>query len=146
MNRLQLGRLKNLKAEERSLFEQIKKYKPKEKDFVVDTVNDYSTGHPKVISIKGLGDENYRKEKEKLYNKYVRSRIAVMKEIDKIESFIDTVEDPEIKTILRMIYIDGRTQEEVAEKLGYSRSGIAMKLKRYFEIENCDTIDIFDVL
>ena len=49
----------------------------------------------------------------------------------KIEEWIDTL-DAEIRTIVRMVYINNMEHEEVASELGYERSSITKKLSRFW--------------
>lgn len=124
------GQIKKLKKELDDIEVRINTLKPSDDDFVTDTVNDYSTGFPRVITISGYGDEKYKAEKDRLYNKYVRKKIEILKEIEHIEELISN-EDPETQTILRMVYIDGLTQEEIAEKMSYSRDTIKRRIKNF---------------
>lgn len=130
MDNLKPGHIRKLRRELEDIEDRIKNLKVSGKDLVTDTVNDYSSGFPKVIAISGYGDEKYKDAKNKLYNQYARKRIEILREIDKIEAAISEA-DPETRTILRMIYIDGLTQEEIAEKMAYSRDTIKRRLKRF---------------
>ena len=67
--------------------------------------------------------------RQKLYEK----QRQIQDEIAFLENWLDSVPDPEMRDILRLQYINGLTQEEIAAELGYSRSAIAMKLNRFWE-------------
>ena len=99
------------------------------KEQVVDSAKDYSTGHPHTISISGYGDSSYIDIRQRLYNK----QRQIQQEIAFLEDWLDSVEDPELRDILRLQYINGLTQEQIAAELGYSRSAIAMKLNRFWK-------------
>ena len=130
MDNLKPGHIKKLRRELADIEERIKNLKVSGKDLVTDTVNDYSNGFPKVIAISGYGDEKYKDAKNKLYNQYARKRIEILREIDKVEAAISEA-DPETRTILRMIYIDGISQEEIAKQMSYSRETIKRRLKHF---------------
>ncbi len=46
---------------------------------------------------------------------------------------MDNVDDPEIRTILRLVYEQGMTHEAVGKKLGYSKDAIDKKLSRFWQ-------------
>lgn len=130
MEKIKPGKIKKLRRELEDIEYRIKSLRIDEKEYVTDTVNDYRNGFPRVIAISGYGDEKYKAAKNKLYNQYARKRIEILREIDKIEAAISE-EDPETRTILRMIYIDGLTQEEIAEKMAYSRDTIKRRIRNF---------------
>ncbi|MFQ7110283.1 MAG: sigma factor-like helix-turn-helix DNA-binding protein [Anaerovoracaceae bacterium] len=99
------------------------------KEQVVDSYKDYSTGFPHTKSISGYGDSAYVDVRQKLYEK----QRQIQQEIAFLEDWLDSVEDPELRDILRLQYINGLTQEQIAVELGYSRSAIAMKLDRFWK-------------
>ncbi len=41
--------------------------------------------------------------------------------------------EPEMQDILRRYYENGQTMEEIGEELGYSKSSISTKIKKFFE-------------
>jgi RNA polymerase sigma factor (sigma-70 family) len=99
------------------------------KEQVVDSAKDYSTGHPHTISISGYGDSSYMDVRQKLYEK----QRQIQQEIAFLEDWLDSVEDPELRDILRLQYINGLTQEQIAAELGYARETVSRKLKAFWE-------------
>lgn len=51
-----------------------------------------------------------------------------------IECFIEGLDDLEYKTILRLKYIDRKTDQEIGDELGYDRSTIAKKINKILDI------------
>lgn len=134
MDKQQILKLRKLNTEAADLRKRIKDFESKLREYVADSsASDYSTGFSHPIVIEGYGDNNYIKTRERLYNGYVRKLIEIQESIEELEKFLDTLEDPELRTILRLTCINGFTQEEIAEELGYSRSAVAMKIKRFFK-------------
>lgn len=99
------------------------------KEQVVDSYKDYSTGFPHTKSISGYGDSAYVDVRQKLYEK----QRQIQQEIAFLEDWLDSVEDPELRDILRLQYINGLTQEQIAVELGYARETISRKLKAFWE-------------
>lgn len=102
------------------------------KEPVCDSYKDYRTGYPHTKPMAGYGDSDYIDIRQRLYEKHRQ----IQKEIAYLESWLDSVEDPEMRDILRLLYINGLTQEEIAAELGYTRSGIATKVKRFWGLQN----------
>lgn len=128
MDKRQLSRLRKLKKEAEVIKQEIGdlEFKPIEK--TTDTTNDYSTGYPVVITIEGFGSEEYVKARNRLYEQLRRKLIAIEKERDALERYIDSIEDPELRTIVRLRYIEGKTLEKIAESMEYSERTIRRKL------------------
>lgn len=126
----------------RAEMEQIKTI-PREIDSIKDTLNnprieyvnvyykDYRTGKgiPKSRSEYDYDHMEWNKLKRKLKRKIERlARLAV-----KAEKFIETIDDSEMRTILRQYYINGDTQDEIGAALHYDRSTISKKIERFWD-------------
>lgn len=105
------------------------------KEQVVDSYKDYSTGFPHTKSISGYGDSAYVDVRQKLYEK----QRQIQQEIAFLEDWLDSVEDPELRDILRLQYVNGLTQEEIADELGYSVITIKRRLKNFWTMIQDDT-------
>lgn len=130
----------------RAEMEQIKTI-PCEIDAIKDTLNnprieyvnvyykDYRTGKgiPKSRSEYDYDHMEWNKLKRKLKRKIERlGRLVV-----KAEKFVETIDDSEMRTILRQYYINGLTQEAIGKKLGYDDSTISKKLDAFWrELSN----------
>lgn len=127
MTEKRLKRMRSLISEARHLQEMLDQ-PAKTTEYVGDTAKDYRTGKPHSITITGYGQQDYPELKERYYQK-LRD---IQREIAFLEGFLDQVEDPQTRDILRLYYVNGLTQEQIAEELGYARSAIAMKLHRFW--------------
>lgn len=127
MTKKRLKRMRSLISEARHLQEMLDQ-PAKTTEYVGDTAKDYRTGKPHSITITGYGQQDYPELKERYYQK-LRD---IQREIAFLEGFLDQVEDPQTRDILRLYYVNGLTQEQIAEELGYARSAIAMKLHRFW--------------
>lgn len=99
------------------------------KEPVQDAVKDYRTGYPHTIPIVGYGDSDYIDIRQRLYEKHRQ----IQGEIAFLENWLDSVSDPEIRDILRLHYVNGLTQEQIAAELGYARETISRKLKLFWK-------------
>lgn len=99
-------------------------------------------GKGQTISLIGLGHPKL----DVKITKY-RIRLAECQElIDEAEEWIDslpedTIEQMDIKTIMRYKYINDYTLEEIGDAMGYSLSGINMKIRRYWKCANKTNLD-----
>lgn len=59
-----------------------------------------------------------------------RRRIRVLKIIEDIEEYIETIPDSTDRQIFEMVYLYGMTYAKVADALGYDRSSIGKRIKR----------------
>ena len=114
--------------------EQIKlnnfKFQPEsmEEDIVTGSDNEFPYA-PHHFKIRGYGSVEYPKQRNKLREKIAKVRA----EIEEVERYIESVEDPEMRNILTMYYELGMTHEQIAERYGYERSTITKKIKDFWE-------------
>lgn len=86
-----------------------------------------------VKSLHGIGvdrTELQRKEKR------LKSRLRLLQcMVTEAERYVGTIEDPELRAILRMYYVEGMTQVEIGAELHYEQSWISRKIKHFFMME-----------
>lgn len=129
MTKQRLKRLRSLLKEIEHLEEQIKNMPFITGGYVGDTVKDGRTGYPRTLLIQGYSTEKYDRAKSKL----ARKLQDIQDEIAELEDWLDGVDNPELRDILRLQYINGLTQEEIAEGLGYSVITIKRRLKTFWD-------------
>ena len=81
------------------------------------------------ITITGYGQQDYPELKERYYQKLRQ----IQQEIAFLEGFLDQVEDSQTRDILRLYYVNGLTQEQIAEELGYARETISRKIRDFWQ-------------
>lgn len=131
MNKNELKQLKKLIAEKNDLEKRIQNQTFKPKEEVADTVKDYRTGFGRTVVIRGYGSAEWQKVRDKWYSKL----LSISARIQNMENFLDSVEDAELRQILRLRYQDGLSQEEVGEIMGYSRQAIQKKEERFWKLD-----------
>lgn len=129
MDKERLKKLRSLIKEAEHLEIEIEDIKFQPKEQLADTAKDYKTGYPLTIVIEGFGDSRYADLKHRLYEKLGK----VQAERWELENWLDSVQDPELRTILRMQYVDGLTIEAVAEELEYSVATINRRLQKFWQ-------------
>lgn len=97
---------------------------------VVVFYKDYRTGKgiPKAKREHDGGEEDLKILKGNL--KACNRRLA--KQLRKAEEFIQTVDDPETRAILRMYYIAGMTQEQIGEELHCGQSRVSQIINSFW--------------
>lgn len=125
--RTDLEHLRGLKVEIRSL----EAIKPKPK-VVPIFYKDYKTGKgvPKVDA----GMDDGRNEAEDLATKILRKVTERERLILAMEDWIEAVPDPVERAILRLYYVEGLSQQEIGERVGYSQSGVSRILRNFWII------------
>lgn len=93
-------------------------------EYVADTVKDYRQGIARTAVISGYGNSKYVKVRQSLAEKQKR----LTEQIEAIETALDQIDDSEKRTIYRLYYVEGLTQQEIADKLHYSLITIKRRL------------------
>ncbi len=66
-----------------------------------------------------------------LIEKLINARLDALEEYLKIESYIDTIEDSEIKTIMRLRFQQLKSWDEIGIELDKDRTAVSKKLRRF---------------
>lgn len=80
--------------------------------------------------------ESYFLKKEALIEKLNQKIEKYTEELIRIEGVIERIEDPEVRSIARMRFIQCMRWEDIGEKIHLDRTNCARKLKKY--IQNID--------
>lgn len=94
---------------------------------------DYRTG--KGIPKSMTGYDNGETELKILSKRLGKYKHRLKKRLVDAEDFIESIEDSEMRTIMRMYYINGDNQYDIAEKLNYSQTAISSKIKRFWQMQ-----------
>lgn len=128
MTKDRLKKLKALMKEAEHLEERIRDLPFETGGYVGDSAKDYRTGFPRNITIQGYSTQKHDRLKRRLQDK-LRD---IQDEIAELEEWLGSVEDPELRDILRLQCVNGLTQEQIAEELGYSVRTIQRKVEKIF--------------
>lgn len=127
MKRTELEQLRALKQELDTLESRYINMPKKEE--VGDSYGDYRSGYKVIKIVQG----HSTKKADDLAVRIRKKTETLNKKVNKMEDYLDTVEDSEMRDILRLYYAVGLTHEAIAELKGYSREGITKKIERYWK-------------
>lgn len=132
----QLKQLKALRREAEGLKYSIDHAKP---EIVIDYYKDYKTGRGIPKSLTGLTfDEKGISSREK---RLKRKLDEISRLIEAIEKDIEAVDDSDMRTILRMYYVEELSYREIEEQAFISKSTIQRKLKKFAANKKWDKWD-----
>lgn len=131
-------RLKKHKANKerlRRLEEKIQDLCSTEADEVMGKVRGSSKDFPYTeIRTSVLMPDSYEQEKiDKQIRKAEAERMLLKADIDEVDEYIEAIEDPEIKEIFELAFVEGKKQQEVADIVGYSRGRISQIISGYLK-------------
>lgn len=86
---------------------------------------------PKPEIVTGFDKDKYEKRRQ-AYQKRIEK---LQQECDEIEQWIEAIPDGLTRRIFRMVYIDGMTQQQVANKLSMDQSAVSKKITKYLQME-----------
>lgn len=76
--------------------------------------------------------EQFNERLDKLQTKLRKAKEKVAKEIERLESYIEGIEDEEIKVLARARYLECKTWEVIGEENHMDRRTASRKLEKYF--------------
>ena len=77
--------------------------------------------------------ETYYLKKERLIEKLNQKIEKYTDELIRIEGIIDTIDDPEIRAIARLRFIQNMKWEDIGEKMYLERTTCSKKLRKYID-------------
>lgn len=97
-----------------------------------DVIFDYSTGYARPQSVVGYDFEKH----DRLHEKYAANKKQLEEECKAVESWIENIRDSLTRRIFRMYYIEGKTQQQVSDKVHMDRSNISKKIDAYLKLSH----------
>lgn len=92
-------------------------------------------------TIKSTGKmESIQEKKVELVNQLIEYRLSALEKYLEIERYIETVEDGEIRHIMRLRFLDLKDWYEIGEELGCDRTTASKKLRKYFKLKKVSHI------
>lgn len=127
MKREDMEQLISLESEIKAIEASMKSPKSR---YVPVCYKDYRTG--KGINKVSFEDDGGAEELRELKRKLSARKSKLRRKLREAEDFIGGIKSSQMRTILRMYYINGNTQQEIGEELHYAQSVISSKLKMFW--------------
>lgn len=86
-----------------------------------------------IITQSSIKGSSIQERLVELKDKWYEKRISALEEYLKIENYIDGVDDPEIRLIMRMRFLDLMTWDEIGEKTYQERTTVSKKVRRFLK-------------
>lgn len=97
-----------------------------------DVILNYQSGYPVPQAVVGYDWKKFY-DMKKMYEK----RISKLKEeCDSMEQYIESIEDSFMRRIMRMRYLDGKTQKEIGQAVHMDRSTVSKKIDDFFKLSH----------
>jgi len=130
----QLNQYLSLKKEEKMWTQELEELRRQStipvKDTVCGSCNEFPyTEH--TITVSGI-EQKQREKQEKLEARLLQRRERTSRERETIETFIDGLQDSQLRQIVYYRYIKGYGWTKIARLMHNKESALQMKLKRYF--------------
>lgn len=128
-----LKEIKDLEKRMKSIQKQLDKLETS--GSVIDTVSG-GYGGTQIFKIEGIPEGIYSKKKSSLLFQKMRHRenLDRLSEIEKsVCSFIDGIPDSEDRTIFRMYYEDGFSQQQISMQMSVDQSTVSRILNKYLK-------------
>lgn len=123
MNEKELSKYYWLKQEIENLDMRIKEFDVGISSVNLDKLNVDGTAQYKSIQEKRM----------ELIEKFMNKRLEAIEEYLKIESYIDSVNDSEIRVLLRYRYLDLLNWEQIGKKVFMDRTSVSKKIRKYLK-------------
>lgn len=131
MTREQLEEYRSKKEEIAELEYKLKHISDNDEMVGNDVIMDYRSGFPVPQSVVGVDWKKYDNAKARYTNRLAKLR----EECDKIEEYVESIEDSVTRRIFRMYYIDGISQDKVANAVHMSQSLVSKKISDFLKSE-----------
>lgn len=90
------------------------------------------SGMPSSNSVSSPVEQFYAKL-DKLRTKLLKAKEKVADEVERLESYIEGIEDDEIRTLARARYLECKKWEEIAKENNMERTTASKRLRKYLE-------------
>ena len=77
--------------------------------------------------------ESIQERITELKDLWIEARVSALEEYIKIEQYITSVDDSEIRLIMRLRFLDLKDWEDIGKQLNYDRTTVSKKLRRYLK-------------
>ena len=90
-------------------------------------IMDYRKGYPQPQSVVGFDYDLYEKRRAR----WTKRLEQLQKEVDEVEEWIEAIPDSISRRCLRMYYMDGLTQDQIAKKVHVDQATVSRKIQKF---------------
>lgn len=133
MTREELGKLGSIQKEVELIKRELNSIT---EEYVTDKVTGSMVEHPYSLTsfkICGYDSEGYSSKVRRLQKRLKRKLDELMDERQRIEEYIESIDNATIRMILRLRHINGLKWEQIGRELGYSTQHIKRMYYRHIE-------------
>ena len=105
-------------------------------EYVADKVTGSTTYHPYIFTsfrIEGYDSDGYNGKLMRLERRLKRKLEEIMDERERLEEYIESIDNATIRMILRLRYINGLGWNQIGNELGYSERQIRRKHAQWID-------------
>lgn len=127
MTKSELGKLKQIKKEIDILKKELDNIS---EQYVTDKVVGSTAFHPYILThynISGYDSRGYSKKVKRLQKQLQRKLDELMDERQKLEEYIESIDDGTTRMIVRLRHINGLGWNQIGNELGYSERQVRRK-------------------
>lgn len=77
--------------------------------------------------------ESFQEKISELKDLWAEARVSALEKYIEIERYIESVEDPEIRTIMRKRFLDLKNWDDIGRELNYDRTSVSKKCRSYIK-------------
>ena len=94
-----------------------------------------ATSYEEKIGHSGI-NTSIQEKRAILIEKLINARLTALEEYIKIETYINKVEDTEIRSIMVLRFQELKNWDEIGEELHMDRTTVSKKLRRYLQVSH----------
>lgn len=99
-----------------------------------------ATSYEEKIGCSGISI-SLQEKRALLIEKLINARLTALEEYIRIESYIDKIEDNEIRSIMKLRFQELKSWDEIGEELHMDRTTVSKKLRKYLRGEQYGIMD-----
>lgn len=92
-----------------------------------DVINDYRKGYGQPQAITGIDYQRI----SSLRSRYVTSIMRIQAECEEVEEYVETIKDSLTRRIIRMYYLEGMKQQQIARAIHLDQSAVSKKIRKF---------------
>ena len=89
-----------------------------------------------VVISGGGGNISIQEKLMLLQSEYIEKRVSALEQYKEIERYIEDIDDPEVRTIMRLRFMDLLSWEEIGKRTYQDKKTASKKMRIYLKVSN----------